>query len=1043
MIGKNLAHYKILGPLGKGGMGEVYLAEDGRLGRKVALKTLPPEMAADPERRARFEREAKVVAALNHPNIVTIHSEEEHDGASFYTMEHVEGEVLSELIPEGGMTLSRLYDVAVPLSDALAAAHEKGITHRDLKPANVMVTKEGRIKVLDFGLAKLADTPGSGAVAGADDVTATVTAPMTVEGKILGTVTYMSPEQAEGKPVDPRSDVFSLGVLLYEMATGQKPFGGDSNLSTLTAILRDTPREIGELNPSLPPQLGRIVQRCLAKEPSRRYQTALDVRNELESLRQDTDASDAQRAPIGASATPMRGRRPLFAGLVAVAALAAVVATVVFWPGRDPSAPTEPAAVAGPEPNSIAVLPFANMSGNPDNEYFSDGLAEELLNVLARLQGLRVAARTSSFHFKGYTGDIGEIGKQLNVATVLEGSVRRAGDKVRVTAQLINVADGFHLWSDTYDRELDDIFGIQEDIAAQVVGALEVTLLGEEATRLAKRPTENLAAYDAYLLGQQRMARRRSDSLVEAVEYFQKAIDLDPNYALAYVGLADAHLLLTLHGTVDRRDAHSRAKVAVETALKLDGRLGEAYATRGLIQALDVNVEGAESSFRRAIELSPGYATAYLRYGMFFKNSREPERALEMLRKALDLDPLSPEVNRYLAGVLSDLGRTREAIERYRRAIEIDPGFAPGYASMADVYADDLGQLEEALRWYEKAIEVDPGNPQVRFKLASTYQDMGRFDDAITVWRGMIEADPAAARSSSVAGGLASLYEYVGRFEEAKELWRGLIEADPQSPSPHIGLAELYYELGQADEAVRSLHEASKRDGSSYVPYSLAHVYLALDDESSAQRWWDRFMAAAPGNPWAQELELKLLRRHSITEYEARMRELAEQAPDQFGEELLYLDMTAGRYADAKERIAEALPQLVSEDDPAVDSEDAVDDAIVVAAVLLKTGDRARAELLLRKSADFIDAQPEGVRRANYRMEPVEIYALQGRKEEALAAFRRAIDQHWRGDHRELKRDPTLESLVGDPRFEAMLAEVRDDLARQRQRLAAEGLATP
>ena len=420
--GTQLGTYEILAAIGSGGMGEVYRARDLRLGRDVAIKVLPSEVASSPERLARFDREARTVAGLNHPNIVVLHSIEEEDGIRFLTMELVDGQNLAELISPGGFSVSRILELSIPLADALAAAHERGVVHRDLKPGNVMVTRDGRVKVLDFGLAKLVD-PGSEAK--------TVLA-LSTAGHMVGTVPYMAPEQIRGEDVDVRGDLFALGIIVYELAIGQRPFGGETAVDISHAILRDIPEPLTRLRSDIPNDLERIVSRCLEKNPRERSQSALDVANELRRVQRDLE----------------RGHR---------------------------DAP-EPAGVA-----SIAVLPFVNRSREEDDEYFSDGLADELLNVLAKIRGLRVAARSSAFTFKGKQVTVSEVGKVLNVATVLEGSVRKAGNRVRVSVQLVKVSDGYHLWSETYDRTLDDIFAVQDDIGQSVVNELRSTLLGEEA----------------------------------------------------------------------------------------------------------------------------------------------------------------------------------------------------------------------------------------------------------------------------------------------------------------------------------------------------------------------------------------------------------------------------------------------------------------------------------------------------------------------------------------------------------------------------------
>jgi serine/threonine protein kinase len=434
-----LGPYEIIAPLGAGGMGEVYRALDTRLKRDVAVKVLPEEVASSPERLARFEREATTVAALNHPNIVTLYSIEEVGGTRFLTLELVEGRSLAALVAPGGLPLAQVLDVAIPVAEALVAAHERGVVHRDLKPANVMVTREGRVKVLDFGLAKVTQPEPDLQ----NTLAATMASPLSAVGEIVGTAPYMAPEQIRGEAVDARTDLFSFGVLVYELATGKLPFAGPTFADVSSSILRDEPAALSSVRFDLPHDLERILARCLAKLPRERFQTALDVANELRGLRRSLEH--------GATPAP----RP-----------------------------------ASHHVASIAVLPFMNRSASADDEYFSDGLADELLNMLAKIRGLRVAARTSAFHFKGKDTTIAEVGHALNVATVLEGSVRKSGERVRISVQLVKVADGFHLWSETYDRTLDDVFAVQDDIAKSVVKELRTTLLGEEADSRASDETK-------------------------------------------------------------------------------------------------------------------------------------------------------------------------------------------------------------------------------------------------------------------------------------------------------------------------------------------------------------------------------------------------------------------------------------------------------------------------------------------------------------------------------------------------------------------------
>ncbi|MCH7780875.1 MAG: protein kinase, partial [Acidobacteria bacterium] len=990
MIGSTLKHYKILKLLGKGGMGEVYLATDTHLDRQVALKTLPVDVARNPERRARFEREAKTVAALNHPNIVTIYSVEDHEGVGFITMELVEGKSLAELIPAGGLPLSRVFDIAIPLADALAVAHRKGVTHRDIKPGNVMINDEGRVKVLDFGLAKLAESVSDGE--GEQTHLPTATAAVTAEGKILGTVAYMSPEQAEGKTVDSRSDIFSLGVVLYEMLTGNRPFHGDTPISTITSIMRDTPPPVGELKPGLPRHVARIVERCLAKQPDRRYQAALDVRNELEGLRSEIDsgqmeavsstpttppspASHTTTSPIsGASFPPgmadsqmstsippaqatQRSKTLLVAGLVVGAVLIAAAASVL-WP-RLQTTPSGGAATVVDD-KSIAVLPFTNMSDDKENEYFSDGLAEELLNRLSRVPELRVAARTSSFHFKGHTGDVSEVAQQLNVATILEGSVRRVGDRVRVTAQLIKASDGFHLWSEVYDRQLDDIFGIQDEIATQVVEALKITLLGDDAQRLATRPTDSVEAYDAYLLGHRRMRNRRADELKQAAQYLQRAIDLDPGFALAYVGQAEVVMHLSAYGTLSRGEMFERMESLLDKAMELDDQLGEVYAMRANLRMSRFDFDGAIADFERAIELNPNYAMAYMWYGRLMI-SRDPERSLSLFRQALELDPLSPLIHVNIAGHLERAGEYEEALKSYQRAVEIDPGFAIGYGAIASLYEDVFGRLDEAIHWSERAVASDPGNLGLRLSLGTRLQNRGRFDDALEVFRETIDLDPGFVRA-------------------------------------YRAIAELHLVRGRLDEAIRWNHEAHQRDPSNTDPlFQLAELYFRLADEASGRLWLTRLREAEEGDFSSGFVQAVIhARRDELAKCEAIFRERAAQVPSMAQLLLFGWDLEAGNYDAILEREAKFEPGLF-EDTPQVHFGN-VEGALRVGAALAGRGDHPRAELVLGKCEEFLQGLDEGTRRARLPDLLGIVYLLQGRNDEALTEWRIAFENGWRHD---------------------------------------------
>ncbi len=648
--GTRLGAYEIRSALGQGGMGEVYRARDTRLDRDVALKVLPRELATAPDRLARLEREAKAVAALNHPNLVTLHSIEEAEGTRFLTMELVEGDTLDRLVAPGGMPLPRLLELAIPLADALAAAHAKGIVHRDLKPSNVMVSREGRVKVLDFGLAKLAHD--ADAPAGASQ--ATMQAPISAVGLVVGTVPYMAPEQLRGEPADARTDLFSLGVLLYELATGQRPFGGASSAEISSAILRDTPAPALALRADLPRDLDRVLGRCLEKDPERRVQTAKDVRNELELVRRSL--SPASAPPAGAAPPPP----PL----------------------------SRPAAPAGPAKDapSVAVLPFVNRSADPADEYFSDGLADELLSTLVKIRGLRVAARTSSGLFKGKAATIDEIGRALNVATVLEGSVRKAGPRVRISVQLVKVEDGSSLWAETYDRTLEDIFAVQDDIAQSVVKELRTTLLGQAGDSRASDAAHadvaaaaagrgaNPEAHRLYLQGAFFLERVSSEDTERAMGYLEHALALDPGNAQAWTALARAHSFLASYGGVDVREAQARARAALDRALALAPEHGEALMLLAQAQAFqDRDWHTAEATALRALALEPGNAMILTNVAQMFQYWGRSDEAERLLRQSIAIDPLSSRAHSALGGVLRCTGRSAEAEANYRKALELTP----------------------------------------------------------------------------------------------------------------------------------------------------------------------------------------------------------------------------------------------------------------------------------------------------------------------------------------------------------------------------------
>ncbi|MDO8677286.1 MAG: protein kinase [Acidobacteriota bacterium] len=739
--GAQLGAYRIIAILGSGGMGEVYRAHDARLGRDVALKILPDATAKDPDGLARFEREARAVAALNHPHIVTIYTTEEDAGIRFLTMELVEGRTLDQIIPARGMPLTQFFDIAAALADALSAAHQKHIIHRDLKPSNVMVTDDGRVKVLDFGLASANEQPGP-------DLTDDVTRPaLTKAGTILGTVPYMSPEQIEARPIDPRSDLFSLGVVMHEMATGARPFRGDSSPSVMASILRDHPRPVSELRPDMPEGVSRLVARCLEKAARDRVQSANDVLAELRALRRSWESG--------------------------------------VMSGPAPGSASRPAKRAA----SIAVLPFTDMSAARDQDWFCDGIAEEILNALTPLQDLRVAARTSAFSFKGKSADLREIGDKLNVTTVLEGSVRRAGDRVRITVQLSDVQNGYQLWSERYDRELKDIFDVQDEIAKAIAERLKVTLAGVTADRLVEHATTNMEAYQIYLKGLSFLARR-GPGIPLALEQFQKAVALDPDYALAWSGIADVYTMFAYYGHGDPDQARPRALEAANRAVELDPRSAEAHTSLACALLLyQGDPAGAEREFLKALELNPHYVQGRTWYALLFVMWTRglPEDALAEARRALADDPLSSYAMTIVAFCMGSAGRGEEAIAMARRAVETDP-----QAFLAN------WTLGQCLLWEGKA------------------------DQSVAVHKRLCEV---SGHTSIGVATLAAATAQSSHPEEALALYELLAE---RAKSKYVSLAQIAITAaaaGKRDEALL----LAKRAWDHHEPYFLAVARHHLD----------------------------------------------------------------------------------------------------------------------------------------------------------------------------------------------------------------------
>jgi non-specific serine/threonine protein kinase len=674
--GERIAHYELIEKIGEGGMGVVWRALDGRLGRNIAVKVLSEELEADPESLARFEREARAVAAMSHPNIVTIYSVEEDRGRHFLTMELVPGVPLSALIPPGGLPLDRVLQIGLPLADAVCAAHDRGIIHRDLKPANIMVSADGQLKILDFGLARPRPPVGPA------DTEATEILATREEGRLSGTLAYMSPEQVRCASLDHRSDIFSLGIILYEMAAGRRPFRGDTPADLAAAILKDAPPALATLRPELPAALVWLIGHCLEKNVRLRLQSAADLRSGLEDL----------------------GRVP------------------------GPAAP--------PIMPSIAVLPFADMSRDHDQGYFCEGLAEEIITALAGIRGLRVASRTCSFRFQGTAVDSVETGRQLGVATLLEGSVRREGWRLRIGVQLIDAAEGFQLWSERFDRDMDDVFAIQDEIARNIVRALEVSLSPGERHAIGKVPTTDVQAYDYYLRGRKFYYQYGRRDIEFALQLFSRAIERDPVYARAHAGIADcwSYLFMYAEGGPSSRE---QAEAASRRALELDPGLAQAHASRAVALSLSQRDAEAEAAFETAIRLDPKLFEARYFYARHGFARGQLEKAARLFEEASEARPEDYQAPLLVAQVYERLDRPTAAGEARRRGLrnveehlKLNPDDARAlYMGANGLVA--LGEKQKGLEWLSRAIELGPGEAMLLYNAGCIRSLAGDVEGAI------------------------------------------------------------------------------------------------------------------------------------------------------------------------------------------------------------------------------------------------------------------------------------------------------------------------
>ena len=761
LVGKLIGHYRIETLIGVGGMGEVFLARDEQLGRKAALKLLPEHLTADEAQLSRFKAEARSASALNHPNILTVYEIGSKGNVRFIATEFIEGVTLRALLDDEKMNLRTALEIAVQVASALTAAHEAGVVHRDIKPENIMLRPDGYVKVLDFGIAKLTEE----GPAREHHELATTSGLQTRPGLVLGTGRYMSPEQARGQKVDARSDIWSLGVVLYEMVVGIPPFLGETPSDCIASILTKELPPLSGVLPDVPLNLEEILQKALRKDRDERYQTARELLGDLHTLKGELELAGPAHAGVIVRQIKRHKRGVLL--MLAVAILAAGAFAYAFFFVAPPPPPNE---------KSIAVLPFENLSEEKSSAYFADGIQDEILTRLSKIADLKVISRTSTQRYKHTSQSPSQIAHQLGVANLLEGSVQRTNDQVRVNVQLITAANDTHLWAETYDRKLTDIFVVESDIATTIAKTLQARLTGAEKTAIAKRPTANPEVYELCLKGRFFWNKRTAADLRKAIEYFNQALDKDPSYAPAYAGLTDAYLVLNQYGAASPADSFPQAAAAAKKAIELDDTLAEAHTSLACSLAYyDFDFEQSLKEFQRAIELNPNYATAHhwLSNGVLTALGQF-ERGIAEGKRAVELDPLSLIINTDLGQDFFYARRYDEAIAQLRKTIEMDPRFY--FAHWALGAALQLkGQLGEAVAEYNKAVELND-DPSVLALLGQAYARTGQRDEAQKILVRLSEE----ARSRYVqAYSFALMYLALGDKERAiDEMERAYRERD-------------------------------------------------------------------------------------------------------------------------------------------------------------------------------------------------------------------------------------------------------------------------